>query len=81
MMKKNVLYSTGMLYLFVFSLVSIVTSPALAAPVLWAGNAHYYEVINLSAGPSYTWFSAKLDAENMTYGGGVGISCINNIRY
>ena len=49
--------------------MSIVTSPAPAAPVLWEGNGHYYEVVNLDADPLFTWFNAKSDAENCTYEG------------
>ena len=75
-MKKSVLCSMSMLYLFIFSffsLVSIVTSPALAAPVLWEGNGHYYEVINQGVSdPEYTWFDAKIDSENSTYNGMTG---------
>lgn len=58
-MKKLLLIS------IIINLLSYLNSPALAAPVKWDHNGHYYDVILART----TWDGAKLDAELQAYMG------------
>ena len=46
------------------ALATLAAAPAMAAPVLWAGNGHYYEYV----GGSFSFDAALAGAEAMTFG-------------
>ena len=52
------------------AVLCVLTIPAMAAPVRWSGNGHYYERIDTD--PYILWSDAKMAAESRTYLGNVG---------
>jgi hypothetical protein len=48
--------------------IGLVASQAYAAPVLWGGNGHYYELVF----EVDSWTTAKADAQSMTFNGYAG---------